>query len=688
MKICFLDFEFNRTQEANLNLVCCALTCLDGPDMKYKRDFWLYGGYSHQAAISFFRQIMAEGYVFAAYVMEAEARSLMSLFSKALLPPFKAIDLYLEYRCLLNHNHEYAYGEQYIKGKVITTTPPPNKWYLDSATEEDQEAHHKPEYSLAAATFKLLGVKIDTDEKTRLRDIIIRNDKDEIQRHQTEIQAYCRSDIENLPRLLSRIFRAMGGDIKELLTAAYKRGEYAVRTARMVQLGYPVNFEKVAAFQANVQAILDSSIAAVMESDTTFKPFRQVKGKWVANETKIREWIALQGKPRWRKTEGGKPSLSRDAFKDWYDSESPGFAGAYCRHLKTKQSLNGFMPANGTSKKRFTDFLGSDGRVRPYFGIYGAQSSRSQPAATGFIPLKAHWMRNFIEAPHGKAICGLDYSSQEFLIAAIMSQDEEMMNAYTTGDIYLAFAKEAGLCPKTATKETHKKERDFAKALVLGMSYDMGAVGLSSRLGVSEERAEELIDTFYGLYSSYAVWKKEIQNEYRTFYQLSLSDGWVMWGDNENTRSVGNFPIQGMGAVIMRRAVAIAQDMDLDVIYTLHDAIYIECPSRDLSHVAMLKEAMLQAFREEMSGFGRFEQVRIEGDVWSKDFSGLSSPAPWLNVMKEYVDDKGKADLERFRPFLQKPIQPITGGNHGVQESFRGKKLCEVFGMQAESSPC
>ena len=53
---------------------------------------------------------------------------------------------------------------------------------------------------------------------------------------------------------------------------------------------------------------------------------------------------------------------------------------------------------------------------------------------------------------------------QEFGIAAALSGDPLMMEAYRSGDPYLAFAKQAGAAPPDATKATHKAVRDQFKA--------------------------------------------------------------------------------------------------------------------------------------------------------------------------------------------------------------------------------
>ena len=103
----------------------------------------------------------------------------------------------------------------------------------------------------------------------------------------------------------------------------------------------------------------------------------------------------------------------------------------------------------------------------------------------------------------------IDYGSEEFLIAALLSQDKAMLNAYSSGDVYLWFGKKSGGIPKDATKESHKTLRDKYKATTLAIQFGMTKVGLAHKItqdtGVlcSEEEAQELIEDFYDLFYKY-----------------------------------------------------------------------------------------------------------------------------------------------------------------------------------------
>jgi DNA polymerase I len=91
--------------------------------------------------------------------------------------------------------------------------------------------------------------------------------------------------------------------------------------------------------------------------------------------------------------------------------------------------------------------------------------------------------------PPGCGVAYVDWSQQEFGIAAALSGDPMMMEAYRSGDPYLAFAKQAGAVPHDATKASHNTEREHYKACVLAVQYGMGEAGLASRIGHPPIRA-------------------------------------------------------------------------------------------------------------------------------------------------------------------------------------------------------
>jgi hypothetical protein len=655
----FLDFEFRNPQNRYLEILCAAWQMDDHPTV---HRLWLEDEKDRRVfAIQTAR--LAETHVFVAYVVEAEARCLFQMWDEFNCHPENPefIDLYVEYRMLTNHNHELAYGEQLIKGKKVFTKPPKPK-YQQTEADKNDDLHHKPEHSLSACCFKMLGEEIDTEHKRAMRDLII-SGRPLTSENVENVLDYCASDVVFLPKLLETmskyLFKKVGAtkkDLPRLRKEAYLRGEYAARTARMVMVGYPINYNALKRFSGDTDKILRTEAEEVNRQYPDVKPFiwNSKTQRYVQKAHPLREWIEAQGHPDWLRTDKGQLSLSLDAFRKFYSSQSQNLGGAMNKYLYTKQSLNGFLPRGVGSKRRsFWEFVGDDQRVRPYFGIYGAQSARSQPASTGFLPLKANWMRAFIEPPKGRAIVGIDYGSQEFLISALLSEDDEMIKAYESGDPYLYFAKADGAVPADGTKEDYADERSIYKTVTLGISYLMGprslASKLSSELGktYTEDDAQDLINRFYEAFPDFSEWQTDhIESYYDAgcFAKVKLPCGWYMFSNNPNRKSVGNVPIQGFGSSIMRKSVALAQDRGLDVIYTLHDAIYVEYDSNDDTAIRKLEQSMDEGFRYYFPEHLKHRATcRLDTFTWSKDFDAPN------NI---YIDKKGEKDYLKYREYF------------------------------------
>ena len=656
-KYVYLDSEFNQTNEQRFNVLCFALVS----DVQ-KQVFWVQDPDDLKLFKDSITDYLIQNYTFVSFNVESEASALLSLGIDPL--KMKWVDLYLEYVMLSNHNNDINKGNQLINGKV-------KKLPFDG--------YEKGKKSLAAALYKLCSVFVDTDHKTKMRDLIISNPPEFTQEQKEAILKYCLEDTVHLPKLLLAINEKYKKVIprdhfKTLRDEVHWRAEYAVRTAIMVRHGYPVEVEWVKNLTENIPVVLREVVEDINAQFPDILPFKFNKStaKYSMDTKAVREWIKTHGNKGWEKTETGLFSLSLDAFKKFYnyshDYPEGNFGAQMLRYLNLSQQLRGFNEAAGAKNNTFWDYVGSDGMVRPYMNIYGAQSSRSQPSSTSFLFLKTGWMRSLCVPPKGKAVGAIDYSSQEFLLGAVCSMDERMIDAYRSGDVYLAYARGIGMVPPEGTKETHGKQRDLCKATVLGLSYMMSEFGLSydlsEKLGhyVSPDECKELVESFYNLYSKFSAWReKSIESYFVKDKFIRLPDGFYMFGSNDNFRSVGNVPLQGFGACIMRKAVQLAQDAGLNVIFTLHDALYIMFDSDDLEAMDTLKKCMYEAFlfyfddRQKVAA----SLIRMDGKVWSQDYQDgemITKGNFKLESQKYFVDKRSKKQYSQFSRYFKQNL--------------------------------
>jgi hypothetical protein len=252
----------------------------------------------------------------------------------------------------------------------------------------------------------------------------------------------------------------------------------------------------------------------------------------------------------------------------------------------------------------------------------------------------ANWLRCTIRPPKGWAITGIDYKSQEFLIAGILSGDKRMIEAYRTGDPYLAFAKLAGAVPPDGTKETHGDIRDLYKAVALGMLYGMGRDALYRRIKASRKdetlksETDKLYDDHKRVFHVFWAWTEDITDRYKYQEYLMLPDGWMLGPHCESATSIRNWPVQGMGGCIMRKAAVDATRAGLDIISPLHDAIYIFHRDDDIEPITGLRTAMYDACEFFLPGadIGLDEETHDHDHIWVEDRSIL-----YYEAMKKYL---------------------------------------------------
>lgn len=277
---------------------------------------------------------------------------------------------------------------------------------------------------------------------------------------------YCESDVE----ALAKLFPAMRPSID--LPRALLRGRYMKAAARIEQRGVPIDTDALSVLRANWRAIQQSLIDRI---DSRYGVFEGSSFK----ADRFEKWLIENGKT-WPRLESGKLALDDKTFRTMAKVD-PDIAPL--RELRFS-----------LSKLRLEDLaVGSDGRNRCLLSAFQARTGRNQPSNAKFIFGPAVWLRGLIRPEPGCGLAYIDWAQQEFGIAAALSRDEAMMQAYESGDPYLAFAKQAGAVPQDATKKTHEFERGQFKACVLAVQYGMGAKSLGERIGQPEAAARRLL---------------------------------------------------------------------------------------------------------------------------------------------------------------------------------------------------
>jgi DNA polymerase-1 len=418
---------------------------------------------------------------------------------------------------------------------------------------------------------------IDIAEKKEMRDLAIRGEPFTSEEQEALID-YCESDVVALARLLPAMLPKID------LPRALLRGRYMAAAARMEWAGVPIDTPMLERLRLHWPDLQQRLINTIDKEYGVFEG-RTFKADRFAN-------YLVRHKIPWPILDSGKLALDDDTFRSMakaYPELSPLHE---LRHSLSELRLESLA-------------VGSDGRNRCLLSAFGSKTGRNQPSNSKFIFGPSVWLRSLIKPQRGRALAYIDYCQQEFGIAAALSGDNAMMDAYMSGDPYLAFAKQANAVPIDATAESHPSKRELFKACVLAVQYGMGERSLAQRIGQPEMVARDLLRRHRETYPAYWRWSQAAVDRAMLHGCLYTVFGWeVHVGPEANPRSLANFPCQANGAEMLRLACCLATERGINICAPVHDAVLIEASIDDIdSAVSAMQLAMAEASDLVLSGF-------------------------------------------------------------------------------------
>jgi len=256
--------------------------------------------------------------------------------------------------------------------------------------------------------------------------------------------------------------------------------------------------------------------------------------------------------------------------------------------------------------------VGPDGRNRCLLSPFSSRTSRNQPSNNRFIFGPSVWLRGLIKPERGQAIAYVDWSQQELGIAAALSQDQNMLAAYRSGDPYLTFAKQAGVVPTNATKQSHPAQRDQFKVCALAVQYGMSEYGLAASLGQPIAFARNLLLMHRETYRTFWSWSQNNVDHAMLAGWLQTVFGWrIQTTGGANPRSLANFPMQANGAEMMRLACCLATENGIRVCCPVHDAILIEGPADSIRDIVRQTQKYMAEASRIVLGFELASDAKI-----------------------------------------------------------------------------
>ena len=257
-----------------------------------------------------------------------------------------------------------------------------------------------------------------------------------------------------------------------------------------------------------------------------------------------------------------------------------------------------------------------DGRIHTNFNQTETATGRlsSDNPNLQNIPIRTELGRELRKAfvpRDGYIFIDADYSQIELRILAILSGDENLIDAYKgTADVHSKTASEVfGVDIKDVTPELRRK----AKAINFGIVYGMSSYGLGEDLHIDTKEAKLYIEKYFARYKKVkeyldrTVEEAKTKGYTKTYYGRIRPIPEFRVGNAMQKafakRVAMNSPIQGTAADIMKLAM-IGVDTELEnqklksrIILQVHDEILIECKIGEEEKVKkILKKQMTDAF--------------------------------------------------------------------------------------------
>ncbi|EMI54652.1 DNA polymerase [Rhodopirellula sallentina] len=422
-------------------------------------------------------------------------------------------------------------------------------------------------------------------EKTEMRDLAIRGGPYTAE-EMTALVDYCQTDVDALDKLLPVMVPLID------FPRAVHRGRYMKAVACMEHNGIPIDTNTLSMFRRHWETIKLDLIQSVDDAFGVFDGTTLKRDRFEA-------YLIRNGIP-WPETDSGQLSLRDDVFRDQvksYPQLSP--LRELC-HALSEMKLEKLA-------------VGSDGRNRTMIRPFASRSGRNQPSNNKFIFGPSVWLRGLMQPEPGNALAYVDWAQQELGIAAALSGDPALVQAYASGDPYLEFAKMAGAVPATATKKSHPEERSAYKVCMLATQYGMGEHGLANKLNKPVAFARNLLRRHRETFPVFWKWSQNQVDTAMLTGGLQTVFGWrIRTIGGDNPRSLANFPMQANGAEMMRLACCMATEASIRVCCPVHDAILIEAASGDIDDVvAQTQIIMREAGRIVLDGFDLESDAKV-----------------------------------------------------------------------------
>ncbi|WP_455354294.1 DNA polymerase I [Streptomyces sp. SYSU K217416] len=249
--------------------------------------------------------------------------------------------------------------------------------------------------------------------------------------------------------------------------------------------------------------------------------------------------------------------------------------------------------------------IGADGRIHTTFSQTVAATGRLSSTDPNLqnVPVRTDEgraiRRGFVVGEGFESLMTADYSQIELRVMAHLSEDEGLIEAFTSGeDLHTTVASQVFSVEKTAVDPEMRRK---IKAMSYGLAYGLSAFGLSQQLNIEPAEARGLMDTYFERFGGVRDYLRRVVEEARATGYTATMLGRRRYlpdlnSDNRQRREAAermalNAPIQGTAADIVKvamlnvdRALTEAK-LKSRMLLQVHDEIVLEIASGERTAV-------------------------------------------------------------------------------------------------------
>ncbi|MFD5816660.1 DNA polymerase I [Streptomyces sp. NPDC127038] len=262
--------------------------------------------------------------------------------------------------------------------------------------------------------------------------------------------------------------------------------------------------------------------------------------------------------------------------------------------------------------------IAADGRIHTTFNQTVAATGRLSSTDPNLqnIPVRTDEgraiRRGFVVGEGFECLMTADYSQIELRVMAHLSEDEGLLEAFTSGeDLHTTVASQVFSVERSAVDAEMRRK---IKAMSYGLAYGLSAFGLSQQLNIEAGEARALMDTYFERFGGVRDYLRRAVDEARATGYTATLFGRRRYlpdlnSDNRQRREAAermalNAPIQGTAADIVKiamlnvdRALREAK-LDSRMLLQVHDEIVLEiAPGERERTEELLRREMASAVR-------------------------------------------------------------------------------------------